>query len=154
MEDKSYRYSSMSKSKKKRMSDYSARKSAVSNNQNSDQNKSEFDKMKDVYMATKSTYSTLDKYLKNSKYRWVNLVSLFFMVTVHYSQATTFTSISKIISQAYDISPILVNSSTIVFQIAFVCFNFPAIIALEAGTQGYGLSISVSNSFSKSLSDD
>jgi len=61
----------------------------------------------------------------------------------HNSLGSSFTSISQVIAGAYGVSTLLVNTTGIVFYVAFVIFNFPSIMALESGSHGTGLMISL-----------
>jgi len=88
-----------------------------------------------------------DNKLEVDPWRWINLFSLFIAMLAHNSLGSSFTSISQVIAGAYGVSTLLVNTTGIVFYVAFVLFNFPSIMALESGTHGTGLMISVSKFF-------
>lgn len=80
-----------------------------------------------------------------SPWRWVNLLCIFLALASSASCMTTFSSVSTQVAEAYETSAVVVNTATIVYFASFIISNFPAVYAMEAGTQGYGLMMSVSS---------
>jgi len=80
-----------------------------------------------------------------SRWRWVNLASLFLALVASAGIMVSMASVSKVVASAYGVSELLVNSATISFFLLFVFVNFPSVNALEAGTQGYGMMVCVSS---------
>ena len=82
-----------------------------------------------------------------SPWRWVNLVCVFMALAASASCMTTFSSISTQIAHAYGTDDLVVNSATIVYFASYILTNFPSVFAMEAGTQGFGLKLSVSSPY-------
>ena len=81
----------------------------------------------------------------SSKWRWVNLASVFLALASSASCMTTFSSVSRQVAEGYGTSIVTVNTSTICYFASYILSNFPSTYLIEAGqTQGYGLMISVS----------
>jgi hypothetical protein len=73
-------------------------------------------------------------------YRWVILVTYTMVLTGSSFTMMSFSPISTIVSEVYEVDSQAVNSCVVVFLVSFIFFNFISVFALET----FGLATTVS----------